>query len=163
MVFACLAAIFVLLFACFKLHASCSAWCHVLCIFLLIGAVCVLCSLFCSAALCFLGAPGFIRLSQSLTHSLTVSCTQTHMFDKRVFLNILSSVSILLSAFLQSASQRHFIFLLQTPADRGFFIFVSAFSPVLFSINTFSSFYKIPFLIERVCFSPLPWVGGVVF
>jgi len=43
-----------------------------------VGAACVLCSLFCSAALCFIGAPGFTRLSQPLTRSLTISCTQTN-------------------------------------------------------------------------------------
>ena len=80
----------------------------------------------CSAALCFLGAPGFMRFSQPLTRSLTVSCTQTHMLDKRVFWNTLSSVSIvLLSAFLRSAFHRHFIFLLQTPAYRRSFFSVS--------------------------------------
>ena len=108
------------------LHAPCLVPRALLCISLLIGAACVLCSLFCSAALCFLGAPGFMRLSQPLTRSLTVSCTQTHMLDKRVFWNTLSSVSIvLLSAFLRSAFHRHFIFLLQTPAYRRSFFSVS--------------------------------------
>ena len=46
-----------------------------------VGAACVLCSLFCSAALCFLGAPGFTRLSQPLTRSLTCSCTLTNGFS----------------------------------------------------------------------------------
>ena len=110
----------------------------------------------CSAALCFLGAPGFMRFSQPLTRSLTVSCTQTHMLDKRVvFLNMLSSVRIPLSAFLRSAFHRHFIFLLQTPADRRSFFSVSAFSWSVSSFHIHFLFFKLLFLIDIY-----PTLGG---
>ena len=109
--FACLASCYLrasycmLLIACFKLHASCSVFGAraLLCLSLLIEG-CFLCPLFslllrCS---CFLGARGFMRLSQ-ITLTDRFVHTDTRGLNKRVLLNMLSSVSILLSAFLRSA------------------------------------------------------------
>jgi hypothetical protein len=86
---------------------------------------------------CFLGARGFMRLSQ-ITLTDRFVHTDTRGLNKRVLLNMLSSVSILLSAFLRSAFHRHFIFLLQTPADRRSFFSVSAFSWSVFSLPKWS-------------------------
>ena len=82
-------------------------------------------------ALCFLGAaPGFMRLSQPLTNSPTVSCTQTHMLDKRVFLDfcfhLLVLWFLLYCAAFAFINARHFLFLFQTPVPFWLNIFFPA-------------------------------------
>ena len=122
------------------LHASCSV----------LGATCFalhfpadwacLCPLFSLLLRCTLFSwRSWFHEALLASHTLTdISCTQTHILDKRVFLNMLSSVSIMLLAFLRSAFHRHFTFLLQTPADRRSFFSVSAFSWSIFSFHIHS-------------------------
>jgi len=93
----------------------------------------------------------------SASHTLTDSFmhTDAHVNKRVVFLNMLSSVRIPLSAFLRSAFHRHFIFLLQTPADRRSFFSVSAFSWSVSSFHIHFLFFKLLFLIDIY-----PTLGG---
>jgi hypothetical protein len=105
------------------LHAPCLVPCALLCLSLLLGLL--VSFVLSSAPLHFVVLALLVsRDSLSLSHSHWQFHARRHV-RQRVFLNTLSSVSILLSALLRSASS----------ADRRFFLSISAFSWSVFSFH----------------------------